>query len=60
MPINMTCFWCEKDFTITPSRFKKNYEHYFCDLECYNNYVESSKNLNMECPICGKKFHRRR
>lgn len=57
MPIQMTCFWCNKDFELTPSRFGKNREHYFCSKNCFNEYLKSTKILNAKCPICGKMFY---
>lgn len=54
MPFKVNCNFCEKEFSVTPSRFNTR-NMFYCSKECESSFRRAEP--NMECPVCGKRFH---
>jgi 5-methylcytosine-specific restriction endonuclease McrA len=57
MPVLLTCQWCSKQFSVSPSDSDRKY----CSLHCRDEHyrrdaVLSGKSSEVTCPICGTKF----
>lgn len=55
MNIEVVCDNCGKTF-ICKHKSRLNHKNLFCCKKCEGEY-RKRQNLNMTCPICGKKFH---
>src|SRR5258708_37171284 len=51
MPITVTCLYCSKVFTTSPSRTRQ-----FCSNACYRTYQHEHHTMQITWIICGKTF----
>lgn len=51
MPVTVTCFYCEKVFTTSPSRTRQ-----YCSNTCYRAHREEQHRTQQTCVICGKQY----
>lgn len=54
MTFKVSCKVCDKEITVTPSRYKAR-EFFYCSTTC--EVLDKKGELNHTCPVCGKQIH---